>query len=220
MNNEKITISFIEDKPQVLEFLVETFAAAEGFNTRGQYTNAEDAITFLPQSNTDVAIVDIRLPGKSGIECVREVKKKRPEMLFLMFTVLDQDDELFESLKVGADGYLLKTTDGNEILDAVKELLNGGSPMSPSIARKVTRFFRENKKGKDKGLAELSERENEVLTQLAQGLTYGEIGEELKITTGTVKQHINKIYGKLQVKNSPAALNVYWTRKRRPFFFF
>lgn len=209
-----VVISFIEDRKDVLEFLAESFAKDQRFTVRGQYTSAEEAITFLPQSETNVAIVDINLPGKSGIECVREIKKKRPEMLFMMFTVIEHENELFESLKVGADGYLLKTTDEEELIDAVQELLAGGSPMTPSIARKVTRYFREQKK---KGLPELSRRENEVLEKLANGLSYREIGTQLNITEGTVKQHIHKIYSKLHVSNRTEASLKWWQRGGRIF---
>ena len=208
-----VVISFIEDRKDVLEFLAESFAKDQRFTVRGQYTSAEEAITFLPQSETNVAIVDINLPGKSGIECVREIKKKRPEMLFMMFTVIEHENELFESLKVGADGYLLKTTDEEELIDAVQELLAGGSPMTPSIARKVTLHFREQKKG----LSELSRRENEVLEKLANGLSYREIGTQLNITEGTVKQHIHKIYNKLHVSNRTEASLKWWQRGGRIF---
>ena len=208
-----VVISFIEDRKDVLEFLAESFAKDQRFTVRGQYTSAEEAITFLPQSETNVAIVDINFPGKSGIECVREIKKKRPEMLFMMFTVIEHENELFESLKVGADGYLLKTTDEEELIDAVQELLAGGSPMTPSIARKVTLHFREQKKG----LSELSRRENEVLEKLANGLSYREIGTQLNITEGTVKQHIHKIYNKLHVSNRTEASLKWWQRGGRIF---
>ena len=157
--------------------------------------NAEGAITFLPRSDADLVIVDIGLPGKNGIECVKRIKEIRPEIQFLMYTVFDQEDKIFESLKVGANGYLMKTSEGDEILRAARELVNGGAPMSPSIARKIITTFR--KADEDlKELDLLSTRENEILQLLSQGLTYKEIAKKnlhrCRNRETTHSQHLQK----------------------------
>lgn len=207
MQSSKTKIAIVEDQEDMMQFLSGIFQNAPDFECIQSYRNAEEAILFLPKSKADIVIVDIRLPDKNGIECVREVKSKRPkDMQFLMYTVLEENDKIFESLKAGANGYLLKTTKEEEILAAVRDLVDGGAPMSSSIARKVTDHFY--------GLPSryidlLSPRENEVLRLLSQGYTYKEISKKMKITIGTVKQYIHKIYQKLHVKNKTAAINKY-----------
>ncbi len=207
---EKLTtkISFVEDRPDVMDFLATTFSETEDFNVLGQYKNAEEAIAFLPRSEPGVVLVDIGLPGQSGIECVRQVKALRPEIQFMMYTVFDKDDEIFESLKAGASGYLLKTTDEEKIIAAVRELLQGGAPMTPAIARRVTNFFFHGPNPL-KELELLSPRELELLGLLSQGLLYREIAEEMNIVIGTVKQHIHNIYHKLHVSNRTEAVLKY-----------
>lgn len=209
MENKIISLSIVEDRSDMLNFLKNIFDNTPDFSCKNTYTNAEDAILFLPKSSVDVAIVDIGLPGKSGIECVRRVKELRPDIQFMMYTIFEQDNNIFESLKAGASGYLIKSTNKVQIESAVRELVAGGAPMSPSIARKVAESFRsENHHFKDMKL--LGKRENEVLTFLAKGLLYKEIADKMGITIGTVKQHIHKIYQKLHVANRTEAINRYW----------
>lgn len=206
-------LAIIEDKEPIMNFLERIFNKAEDFECVGKYKNAEDAIAFLPQSGVDVVIVDIGLPGLNGIECVKQVKTLCPEMNFIMYTVFDKDNEIFESLKSGASGYLVKSTNEEVILSAVRELVAGGAPMSPAIARKVTNFFfsgRDNNNYEE--LALLGKREREVLDFLSKGLLYKEIAVEMSITIGTVKQHIHSIYQKLHVQNRTEAINKYLGR--------
>ena len=202
-------ISIVEDQVDMMQFLKKIFETEPDFECLQCYINAEEAIDFLPKSDADIVIVDIRLPGKNGIECVRQVKALRPDIQFLMFTVLDQNDKIFESLKAGASGYLMKTTKKTEMLQAVRDLVNGGAPMSLSIARKVTDHFY-NTQLREMNL--LSPRENEVLALLSQGYLYKEIAPKLQITIGTLKQHIHKIYQKLHVQNRTEAINKYLGR--------
>jgi DNA-binding NarL/FixJ family response regulator len=150
--------------------------------------------------------MDINLPGMNGIECIRRVKDKSPGTQFMMFTVYENDDKVFEALKAGASGYLLKNTGLLHIAESVKELHEGGSPMSANIARKMVNLFRDNDK-KNPFLDLLSNREKEILQLLAKGLLYKEIAEQLGITTGTVRIHIHKIYEKLHVQNRTEAIN-------------
>ncbi len=214
MNKITAKISIVEDHSDIREFLEEIFEETEDLLLFKSYKNAEEAIAFLPKSDVDIVVVDIGLPGESGIECVKKVKALRPDIQFLMYTIFDRDNNIFESLKAGANGYLLKSAQAEEIIQAVRELASGGSPMSPGIARKVTTFFFNGKNAKDdfKELGLLSERQIEVLDNLSKGLLYKEIGDKLGITEGTVKQHINKIYKKLHVQNRTEAINLYLKR--------
>lgn len=206
-------LSIVEDQEEIMNFLVRIFDQAEDFECLGKYRTAEEAIAFLPKSDVDVVIVDIGLPGKNGIECVKAVKALRPEIQFIMYTVFDRDDKIFESLKSGANGYLVKSHKEEIILDALRELVAGGAPMSPAIARKVTDFFFSGRNQQFKELELLGKREREVLELLAKGLLYKEIALEMNITIGTVKQHIHSIYQKLHVQNRTEAINKYLGRK-------
>jgi DNA-binding NarL/FixJ family response regulator len=151
-------------------------------------------------------IMDINLPGMSGIECIRLVKKKTPNTQFMMFTVYENDEKVFEALKAGASGYLLKNTGLLQITESLTELFNGGSPMSSNIARKLVTVFRAQHTEAEPVEA-LSKRENEILQLLSKGLLYKEIADQLSISTGTVRQHIHKIYEKLHVQNRTEAIN-------------
>ncbi|MEL6865592.1 MAG: response regulator transcription factor [Bacteroidota bacterium] len=213
--NPKITkISIVEDHEDIREFLITIFSECDDFVYQQAYKNAEEAVNFLPKSDVDIAIVDIGLPGESGIECVRKVKALRPDIQFMMYTVFDKDNNIFESLKAGANGYLLKSAVKEEIIGAVRELANGGAPMSPAIARKVTNFFFNTSgvNSKFKKLELLGSREKQVLELLSKGLLYKEIASEMGITIGTVKQHIHSIYKKLHVQNRTEAINMYLGR--------
>ena len=150
--------------------------------------------------------MDINLPGMNGIECIRQVKDKSPDSQFMMFTVYENDEKVFEALKAGASGYLLKNTGLLQIVESLKELHHGGSPMSANIARKLVNLFRHSPK-ESVTVDVLSNRENEILQLLAKGLLYKEIADQLQISTGTVRQHIHNIYEKLHVQNRTEAIN-------------
>ncbi len=216
MQRELNKIALVEDDALMLDFLETTINETESFICEETYTSAEKAIKYLPKSDVDIAIVDIRLPGESGIECVRQVKALRPDIQFMMYTMFDEGDKIFNSLKAGASGYLIKSAKSiaseETIIAAIQELMAGGAPMSPSIARKVTEFFFKTHT-QMKELELLTKREVEVLDQLSKGLLYKEIADQLHITTGTVKQHIHKIYQKLHVQNRTEAINVYLGRE-------
>jgi len=213
MKDNAMKVSIVEDNQEVLDFLTDTFNKSNDFYCQQVYKNAEEAISFLPKSDADIVIVDIGLPGVSGIECVRQVKSLRSDIHFMMYTVFENNNDIFESLKAGATGYLVKSQISEEaILIAVRELMAGGSPMSPSIARKVTDFFFSGHSS-FKELDLLGKREKEVLELLSKGLLYKEIAEEMDIVIGTVKVHINKIYKKLHVQNKTEAINKYLGRK-------
>ncbi|MBL0043324.1 MAG: response regulator transcription factor [Flavobacteriales bacterium] len=159
-----------------------------------------------------VIIMDINLPGASGIDCVRQMSQRCTTTQYLMYTVHDDDHRVFEALKAGANGYILKSSTPDEILAAVRELNEGGSPMSAHVARRVVAQLRPAKQERNNGNDLLSTRENEVLALLAEGLLYKEIGNRLGITVGTIKQHIHRIYEKMHVQNRTEAVNRYFGR--------
>ncbi|HWB90870.1 MAG TPA: response regulator transcription factor [Puia sp.] len=201
-----IGVSIIEDIADIRLGLERIIAGAPGFLLLSSHDTAEDANKSLPEIQPDIVIADIQLPGMSGIDCIRRVKAVCPAIQFMMFTIYEDSEQVFEALEAGANGYLLKQTPPDRILEAIRELHQGGAPMSAGIARRVVTSFR--KKPSQPGSVEiLSARENEILVLLAKGLLYKEIGQRLQISTGTVRQHIHKIYGKLQVQNKTEAIN-------------
>ena len=166
--------------------------------------NAEEAIPLLIEAQPDIVIMDINMPGINGIDCIRKIKDDCPATQFMIFTIYENDDKVFDALAAGASGYLLKKTSGDKIIEAIKELYNGGSPMSSQIARKVIGHFKENTKP---GHEDLTKKENEILILLSKGFLYKEIAAQLSITVGTVTQHIHHIYEKLHVSNKTEAIN-------------
>jgi len=200
-----ISIAIVEDLDEVRDGLKNFISLSTDFLVVGAFKNGEEALAKLPEITPDIVIMDINLPGMNGIECIRQVKDKSPETQFMMFTVYENDEKVFEALKAGASGYLLKNTGLLQIAESVKELYDGGSPMSANIARKLVNLFRDKKQ--DAPVDVLSNRENEILQLLAKGLLYKEIADQLQITTGTVRQHIHKIYEKLHVQNRTEAIN-------------
>ena len=201
-----ISIAIVEDLDVVRNGLKDFISLSTDFLVVGAFKTGEEAFEHLPEIKPDIVIMDINLPGMNGIECIRRVKGKSPGTQFMMFTVYENDDKVFEALKAGASGYLLKNTGLLHIAESVKELHEGGSPMSANIARKMVNLFRDNDK-KNPFLDLLSNREKEILQLLAKGLLYKEIAEQLGITTGTVRIHIHKIYEKLHVQNRTEAIN-------------
>jgi DNA-binding NarL/FixJ family response regulator len=201
-----ISLAIVEDLAEVREGLKQFISLNPEFTILDTFQNAEEALYAIPRLNPDIVIMDINLPNMNGIECIRQVKKKAPRTQFMMFTVYENDEKVFEALKAGASGYLLKNTGLLQLIEALKELHNGGSPMSANIARKLVTLFREEhaELGPTSGL---SKRENEVLKLLSKGLLYKEIADQLDISSGTVRQHIHKIYEKLHVQNRTEALN-------------
>lgn len=205
---EIINISIVEDVQEIRDGLRFMVNQTPGFRCVSAYDNAEDALVGLPQDDPHIVIMDIGLPHGSGVECMRKLKEQRCTMQFVIFTVYEDSDQVFEALAAGANGYLLKNTPPDKIIAALRELYEGGSPMSLSIARKVVASFHE-----PAARNELSVREMEVLTLLAKGFLYKEIAAELYISTGTVRQHIHNIYEKLHVQNRTEALNKVFPRR-------
>ena len=207
-----ISIAIVEDLDEVRDGLKNFISLSTDFKILDTFKTAEEALYEIPRLQPDIVIMDINLPGMNGIECIRQVKHKSPNTQFMMFTVYENDEKVFEALKAGASGYLLKNTGLVQLIEALKELHTGGSPMSANIARKLVTVFRDNQKGVEL-VENLSGRENEILLLLAKGLLYKEIAEQLAISVSTVRQHIHHIYEKLHVQNRTEAINKAFGKK-------
>lgn len=198
-----IAISVVEDNKAFSASLVQLIKSTEGLLFLSEYASAERAFN-LTKDNPDIAIIDIELPGMSGIELIKKIKPLNNAIQYLVCSNYDDDDKIFSALESGASGYILKDCTSSQIIYAIKELYNGGSPMSPYIARRVIASF-QKKKSEEAFL--LSEREKEVLQLLSKGLLYKEIAEQLFISSETVKKHLKNIYQKLHVQNKVEAIN-------------
>jgi DNA-binding NarL/FixJ family response regulator len=205
-----VKVSIVEDLPEVRDGLAELVRSDKELLLIESFETAESAAERLPFLQADIVIMDINLPGMSGIDCIRKIKTKCPGTQFMMFTVYENDEKVVQALQAGATGYLLKRTEPARILESIKELNQGGSPMSSNIARKLLSLFVWDKTVTKKDI--LTNRENEVLQLLADGLLYKEIAERLQIGHGTVRHHIHHIYEKLHVQNRTEAVNRYFDR--------
>lgn len=199
-----ITVSIVEDSEKLRGTLARVLNRAEGFRCLSQYGAAEDALKDLPNVKPDVVLMDINLPGINGVECVRQLKKLLPEIQIMMLTVYEDTDNIFQALTAGASGYLLKRTSSAELLDAIREVQRGGSPMTTHIARKVVQSFQRT--APTQPAENLSEREQQVLDLLSQGLMYKEIADKLQISYETVHTYIRRIYEKLRVRTRTEAV--------------
>ena len=204
-----ISVSIVEDNDKLRATLAKVVGRAEGFRFVSDYASAEDALAGLPKARPDVVLMDINLPGMNGVECVRKLKALLPSTQVMMLTVYEDTENIFNALAAGANGYMLKRTPTKELIEAIREVHRGGSPMTAHIARLVVQSFQKPvapapAAGGD--LAELSEREQQVLDLLAQGLIYKEIADKLNIGYETVHTYIRRIYEKLQVRTRTEAV--------------
>lgn len=206
-----ITVCVVEDIDEVRLGVRRIIGDSDEFTCAGTFENAEKALVQLPEIRPNIVLMDINLPGMSGIECIRKVKARCTDIQFMMFTIYEDSKQVFDALSAGANGYLLKKTPHDKILDALKELYLGGAPMSAHIARKVVAAFQKSSQSNE-AVENLSPREKEVLQLLAKGFLYKEIADKLDISTGTVRQHIHKIYEKLHVQNRTEAVNKFYGR--------
>lgn len=203
---ETIDVAIVEDLEEIREALRVLINGSQGFSCTHVFSDAEHAMQHLPMLKPDVALVDIHLPGLNGIECVQDLKDQMPGTQFMMCTVYDDDDHIFDALKAGATGYILKRTSPAQILEAIRELHSGGSPMSSEVARRVINSI-QKKSAPSEVVEILTQREKEILDYLALGFLYKEIADKLSISKETVKKHIHNIYEKLQVQTRTEALN-------------
>ena len=207
-NSVSIAVAIVEDDVPAREILAGWIRNTEGFRCAGEFDDAETALAKLPHEKPSVVLFDINLPGMNGIECVRKLKPRLPDTQFVMVTVYEDANHIFNALSAGASGYLLKQMRRNELLEALKDVHAGGSPMSSQIARKVVQSFRRNE-SEIAGTNDLSPREREVIELLARGYLYKEIAELLKISVQTVNTYIRRIYEKLHVRSRAQAVAKY-----------
>jgi DNA-binding NarL/FixJ family response regulator len=205
-----ISVAIVEDIKEIRDGLQLLIDNSADFLCHEVYASAEEALKGLPASQPDVVLMDIHLPGMNGIDCLRLLKHQCPDIQFIMSTIYEDDDTIFESLKAGATGYLLKKTEPAKILEAIKEVYSGGSPMSSQIARKVIATFQPRPGIDDTGI--LTPKEKEILKALSKGLRYKEIAFEMHISIETVRSHVRRIYEKLHVQSRTEALNKIYGR--------
>ena len=207
-----ITVGIVEDIEAARHNIENLLLQSKEFKLSGSFDNAEDAVEYFTHQSVDVIIMDINLPGMSGIECVRQIKDKHPETQILMFTIFEDNERIFEALRAGANGYLVKRTLPEKILESIKELHEGGAPMSAMIAKKVVSSFQ----SRDKSDFNLTETEYKILQMLSKGFLYKEVSTKIEISEASLRKKIHQIYEKLHVNNRTEALNkVYGMQNRK-----
>ncbi len=204
-----IKVSIVDDQADLRENIAGFIDATSEFQCVSAYASAEEALQHLPHDSPDVVLMDINLGGMSGIECVRHLKPLLPQVQIVMLTVFDDTDKIFDALAGGASGYLLKRMPPAKLLEAIRDVHQGGSPMSASIARKVVESLQAPPKSGLEAEA-LSPREREVLERLAQGYAYKQIADQLKVSIHTVRNYIRRIYEKLHVRSCAEAVAKYF----------
>ena len=205
-----IKVALVEDDPSLRSIYAEWIESADDFDLISQYSDGQEAHDGIPKDNPDVVLTDINLPGLNGVECVRALKIKLPKIQFVMITVYEDSNRIFRALEAGATGYLLKQTPREQLLDSLREVYRGGSPMSSGIARKVVQCFRKTDPAAEQNeLSQLSKREEQVLNLLAQGYLCKEIAGELEISNNTVDTYRRRIYEKLHVHSRAQASALY-----------
>ena len=208
-----LKISIIEDRPEIRNSLVRYINRNEGLTCISNYGSGEEALENLPKDRPNLVLMDIGLPKMNGVECMIRLGHSGLKTDYLMFTVFDDDVHVFEALKGGAIGYVLKSEGGVGVIKAIKEYEQGGAPMSRNIARKVLLSFNNNKIKLSKSFDSLTKRQSTILELISQGLLNKEIAARLGISERTVKQHNNAIYKKLQVFNRTEAVRKYLDNK-------
>lgn len=203
-----IRVSIVEDDVPAREILADWLARADGFQFVSECGSAEEGLDELPRHKPDVVLMDIKLPGLNGVECVRQLKPKLPQTQFVMHTVYEDSNHIFNALQAGATGYLLKQSAHDELLAALKYVHAGGSPMTSYIARRVAQCF-PSTPALTEAEDNLSPREREVIVMLARGFLYKEIAEALNISVRTVDTYIRRIYEKLHVRSRAQAVAKY-----------
>jgi DNA-binding NarL/FixJ family response regulator len=200
-----IRVAVIEDHREFREYLSALVGGAEGFRCTGSYRSMEEALDRIGSDVPDAVLVDIGLPGMSGVDGVRLLKERHPQLVLLMQTVYDDDERIFDALCAGASGYLLKNTQPARLLEGLKEAVSGGAPMSPEVAGRVIRLFREIRPP-ERADYDLTPHEIRILKLLVEGHNYKTAAAELKVTPSTINFHLQKIYEKLQVHSKSEAV--------------
>ena len=207
-DNMLIKVALVEDDEGIRASLAALIRRASNLKLTGDYPDAETALREIPKHLPDVVLMDINLPGLNGVECVRQLKAAVPAVQFLMLTVYEDTESLFNSLKAGASGYLLKRTASSKLLEAIRDLHAGGSPMTPLLARRVVQFFSQPAQTASP-VSHLTAGEKEFLDQLAKGYAYKEIAERMEISIDTVRSYVRTVYEKLHVHSRTEAVVKY-----------
>jgi DNA-binding NarL/FixJ family response regulator len=203
-----IKVAIVDDDEGIRTSLATLIRRASALKLTGDYADAETALKEIPRNPPDVVLMDINLPGIKGPDCVRQLKAQLPAVQFLMLTVYEDSDSLFNSLKAGASGYLLKRTASARLLEAIRDVHAGGSPMTPQLARRVVQFFTRPAEAAS-SVASLTPGEREFLDQLANGYAYKEIADRMKISIDTVRSYVRTVYEKLHVHSRTEAVVKY-----------
>jgi DNA-binding NarL/FixJ family response regulator len=203
-----IKVAIVEDDEGIRASLATLIRRAPALRLAGDYPDAESALREIPRKPPEVVLMDINLPGVNGVECVRQLKATLPEIQFLMLTVYEDSDSLFNSLKAGASGYLLKRTASTRLLEAIRDVHAGGAPMTPQLARRVVQFFSRPTED-DSAVSRLTPGEKDFLHQLANGYAYKEIADRMKISIDTVRSYVRTVYEKLHVHSRTEAVVKY-----------
>jgi DNA-binding NarL/FixJ family response regulator len=204
----QIKVAIVDDDEGIRSSLSALIRRASGCRLAGEYANAETALQEIPRHPPDVVLMDINLPGMKGYDCVRQLKAGNPAIQFLMLTVYEDSDSLFKSLRAGASGYLLKRTASARLLEAIRDVYEGGSPMTPQLARRVVQFF-SDPHSEGSSLARLTPAEKEFLDLLAKGYAYKEIADRMSISIDTVRSYVRTVYEKLHVHSRTEAVVKY-----------
>ncbi len=215
MNEKKISVSIVDDESELRESILHYLRLSGEFDCLSDYACAEDALAKLPSDRPDVVLMDIKMEGMNGIECVRLLKGKMPDVQIIMLTVFEDVDLIFDALRAGATGYLLKSQPPEKLLGAIHDVVAGGSPMSASIARKVVQLVRESNRSDKEEEANrilLSERQRQVLDLLAAGQPYKMIADKMGVSIHTVRSYLRRTYEKLQVHSRTEAVAKYKER--------
>jgi DNA-binding NarL/FixJ family response regulator len=200
-----VRLVIVEDQPRVAESLAQLINRTPGFQVVATCPDGETAVTKIPQLQADVVLMDIGLPGMNGVECVRRLKAAQPALTIIMLTVYDEGEYLFNSLKAGASGYLLKRTTGEKLIEAITEARQGGMPLTRQMANQVAHYFQQMGTATNE-VDTLSKRERETLALLADGFRYKEIADKLNISIETVREYIRNTYRKLHVSSRTEAV--------------
>jgi RNA polymerase sigma factor (sigma-70 family) len=205
MMDQKKTIALVEDDILLRDQLIKILNDAPDLEVLLAVSTGEEALEKIPSHSPYVILLDINLPGKSGVECIRELKKKCPGTEVIMLTAYEEEDNIFNALREGASGYLLKTSSPEELFDAIRDVYSGGAPFSSHIARKVAQYFRQDREVVEENES-LSPREREVLKLLSSGYIYKEVADQLNITIETVRTYVKRICAKLHVRSKTEAI--------------
>lgn len=207
----KITVSIVEDREDILESLKLLVNNSDECICIGTYKNGEDAVQHIPELLPDIVLMDIDLPGINGIETIKQLKPLCPRVQFMICSVYDEDEKIFDALAVGANSYILKRSSSDILISSIIDLYNGGSPMSSDIARKIVRQFQKHVPTNQEDF-KLTKREVEILEHLSKGYTYQQVADNIYISPKTLKKHVYNIYEKLHVNSRTEALNKFYGR--------